>query len=133
MLKIAGFAFAAAMLASASPALAQSAPVKILSQATPNATLVLPGNVVLKAGSIGNSTATQFFLKLYNKATQPVCGIDVPKWTVVVQANQTTPLDVSDGVLFPLGLGICLTGAIADNDTSVAAAGVSINLGVSKR
>jgi len=132
MRKIAGIAIAA-VLASASPALAQSAPKKILSTASVNANLVLAGNVLLKAGTASNSTATAYFLKLYNKATQPVCGTDVPVWTIALPANQNTPLNAGDGVTFPLGLGMCLTGAMPDNDTTVAAAGVAVSFGLTKR
>jgi hypothetical protein len=138
MRKIVGFVAVAAIALMASawslPAFAQSAPVKVLSAAGTNSNLVLTGNVLLKTGVIGNSTATQYFLKLYNKATPPTCGTDVPRWTVPIPPNQDVPLQLGNGgLMFPLGLGICLTGAIADNDTTTAAAGVAINLGVSAR
>lgn len=133
-MKIAGFAFAiAAMMAGASPAFAQSAPIKLLSTASTNANLVVAGNVLLKSGYVGNTSAAAVFLKLYNKATQPVCDTDVPKWTIPVAVGGNAPLPLGDGLMFPLGLGICITGAIADNDTTVVAAGVAVNLGVTKR
>jgi hypothetical protein len=139
-----GFATAALIaLAWSLPAVAQSAPKKFLSQATTNCTLVMvgasgsvggPGGVLLKTAMIGNtSTATTaLFLKLYNKATTPG-PTDTPVATIPVQANQTLPIDFGNGLIFPLGLGFCLTGAIADNDTTAAAAGVAINFGVSGR
>jgi hypothetical protein len=115
------------------PAFGQSAPIKFLSGASTNATLVMTGNASLKTLAGGNSTATVYFLKLYDKATIPVCGTDVPKLTIPLPANQTTPIDFGNGAIFPQGLGFCLTGAIADNDTTAAAAGVAINFGISGR
>lgn len=135
MRKIAGYVAVAAiaLFAWSLPAFAQSAPVKFLSGASTNSNLVIAGNVLLKTAVAGNSTATAYFLKLYNKATAPTCGTDVPKWTIPLPANQTTPIDAGSGLMFPLGLGFCLTAAIADNDTGSAAAGVAINFGVSGR
>jgi hypothetical protein len=130
-----GFAIAALIaFAWSLPAFAQSAPVKVLSTTGTNSNLVLAANVLLKTGVIVNSTATAYFLKLYNKATAPTCGTDVPKWTVPVPANSAVPLQLDNGgLMFPLGLGICLTGAIGDADATTAAAGVAINLGISGR
>lgn len=124
---------AIALLAWSLPASAQSAPKKYLSAATTNSNLVMTGSVLLKTAVIGNSTATGYFLKLYNKATPPTCGTDTPVQTVPVPANQTLPIDFGNGTIFPLGLGFCLTGAIADNDTTAAAAGVAVNLDLSGR
>ena len=138
MHKIVGFVAGAAVALLASawslPAFAQSAPVKFLSAASTNSNLVIAGNTLLKSGVVGNSTATAYFLKFYNKATAPTCGTDVPKWTVPVPANADVSLSIDPGgLMFPLGLGICLTGAIADADTTSAAAGIAINLGVTLR
>jgi hypothetical protein len=115
------------------PAIAQSAPGKFLSAPGTNATPVMAGNVLLKTLVGGNSTTTAYFLKLYDKTTPPVCGTDVPKWTVPLPANQTTPIDLGNGAIFPHGLGFCLTAAIGDADTTAAAAGVAINFGISGR
>lgn len=139
-----GFAIAALIaFAWSLPAIAQSAPKKFLSQATTNCTLVMvgasgsvggPGGVLLKSAVIGNTSAatTPLFLKLYNKATAPGPA-DTPVQTIPVQVNQTLPIDFGNGLIFPLGLGFCLTGLIADNDATAAPVGVAINLGVSGR
>jgi hypothetical protein len=126
------------------PAIAQSAPKKFLSAASTNSTLVMagvgasgsiggPAGVLLKTAVLGNTTATGYFLKLYNKATAPACGTDLPVQTFPVPPNQTVPIDFGNGAIFPLGLGFCLTGAIGDTDNTAAAAGVAINLGISGR
>lgn len=124
---------AIALLAWSLPASAQSAPKKYLSLATTNSNLVMAGSVLLKTAVIGNTTATGYFLKLYNKASAPTCGTDVPVQTIPVPANDTVPIDFGNGTMFPIGLGFCLTGEIADSDTTTAAAGVAINLDVSGR
>jgi hypothetical protein len=117
--------------------LAQSAPLKWLSAATTNSTLVKSGNTVLNALVPINTTVALYYLKLYNKATAPTCGTDTPLWTVPIPfgaSNSGSGVALPTGGLqFPLGLGFCLTGGIADNDTTNAATGVAINMGVSGR
>lgn len=128
-------ALAGALLAGCAPALAQSAPLKYLSAASTNSTLVRAGATVLNALVPINTTTTLYYLKLYSKATAPTCGTDAPLWTVPIPfgaSNSGGGVALPTGGLsFPLGLGFCLTGGIADADTSSAAAGVAINLGVS--
>lgn len=120
-----------------SNAQAQSFPVKFLSTNTTNSTLVGTGNYNLLTGIVVNTTTTLYYLKLYNKATAPVCGTDTPLWTVPVpfasgNAAGGFVLPLGGGLKFPSGLGFCITSGIADNNTGAAAAGVVVNLGVSK-
>jgi hypothetical protein len=114
---------------------AQSAPVKYLSVASDNATLVRAGKTLVNTLLPVNTTTTIYYLKLYNKATQPVCGTDVPLWTIPVPygaSNSGGGVALpAGGLMFPLGLGFCLTGGIADTDDTSAAAGVAINFGIS--
>jgi hypothetical protein len=122
-------------LLSISLACAQSFPRKYLSAATTNSTLVNAGPTLLKYLVTVNTTAALYYLKLYNKATAPTCGTDTPLWTVPVpygasSAGGGAVMPIPDGLQFPLGLGLCLTGGIADNDTTSAATGVAINLGI---
>jgi hypothetical protein len=119
------------------PASAQSAPKHYLSAATNNSTLVLAGSSTVKMINVVNTTATIYYFKLYSKATAPTCGTDVPQLTFAVPALATggPPIQVPipDGLMFPLGIGFCLTAGIADNDNTAAATGVTINLGISRR
>lgn len=134
-----GFAIAALIaFAWSLPAFAQTAPVKFLSAASTNATSVTSGNTLLGTGIVVNTTTAVYYLKLYNKATAPACGTDVPKWTIPIPFGASNAgggfvLPLGNGLMFPLGLGFCITGAIADNDTTSAAAGIVVNLGASKR
>jgi hypothetical protein len=131
------------LLALSSPVLGQSSPSKYFSAASTNSTLVqaaVSSNkfVTLKTGIALNTTMTVYYLKLYDKATAPTCGTDTPVWTLPIPFATSNAvggfvLPLADGLQFKLGLGFCITGAIADNDTSNAATGVVVNLGVSAR
>jgi hypothetical protein len=136
MLKVKAVLVAAALsFFGVSLAHSQSFPRKYLSAATTNSTLVNAGPTLLKMLVSVNTTTTLYYLKLYNKATAPTCGTDTPLWTVPVpygasNAGGGVAIPAPDGLQFPLGLGLCLTGGIADNDTTSAATGVAINLGI---
>lgn len=130
--------FLLAFLSWSFPASAQSAPVKFFSAASLNPQVVLAGNVLLKTGVVINTTTTVYYIKFYNKATAPTCGTDIPKWTVPIPFGASSAgggftLPIPDGLMFPAGLGFCITGGIADNDVTNAATGIVVNLGVSKR
>ncbi len=127
------FALAALLLLSTGAAQAQSFPKKYLSAASTNSTLVKTGKTMIRSLLVLNTTSVTYYLKFYNKATAPTCGTDTPVLTIPVPnaagAGGGFALSVPDGFMFNLGLGFCLTGAIADNDTTVAATGVAINIG----
>jgi hypothetical protein len=107
-----------------------SFPRHYLSAATTNATLVHTLPTLLKVVLIVNTTAAIYYLKFYNKATAPIPGTDVPLWTMPVPPSSPMVVSIDDGLQFNLGLGFCLTGGIADNDATIAATGVVINLGL---
>lgn len=127
----------AAVLAAlvAPPAKAQSAPTRVITTASTNATILRPSKAVLHVLLPINPGATLAYLKLYNKSTAPVCGTDTPVWTVPIPFGSGSSgggisLPSADGLLFSSGLGICVTGALADSDTSNAPAGIVLNFGV---
>lgn len=110
------------------PAFAQGYPKVYLSAASLNPTLVFAAKGEVTDGVAVNSTSTIYYLKLYDKATAPTCGTDVPVATIPVLGTQSVRVPAS---LFVNGIGFCLTGAIANNDTTNAATGVAVNLSVS--
>lgn len=123
---------AAALLVGVIAAAAQVAPVKYSSAATNNATLVKAGRMSVGLVSVVNSTATPYYLKLYDKATAPTCGTDVPKLVLAVPpialgGNASVP--IGQRVNVGLGIGFCLVAGVADNDNTSAATGVIINIG----
>jgi len=121
----------------AGPAFAQAVPMKYDSAASTNATLVIIGKALLKLIAITNNTAVLYYFKLYDVSAAPTCGTTTPvvfKATIPFGASSSgnkfiVPL-APDGLQFQNGIGFCLTGAIGDSDTTNAATGVTINLGV---
>jgi len=104
-------------------------PVKYFSDATTNSTLVASGYRTLTGAVVINTTATLYYLKLYDKATAPVCGTDTPVQVYPIPASASgngfaLPMNIG----FVSGMGFCLTGGMADNDVTGAATGVAINL-----
>jgi hypothetical protein len=113
-------------------AFAQSSPRHFLSAANSNSTLVFSAKAILQAILVTNTNATTYYLKIYDKATAPVCGTDTPVLTIPVPENVPTGIS-GVSMLFTNGVGFCLTGGIADSDDTPAATGVAIDLSVSGR
>lgn len=81
--------------------------------------------------NITNTTTSVIYLKLYNKATAPTVGTDVPVHTLGVPANSTTgvlDIDFGDPIYFSFGLGIAVTTTSADNSSTAPATAAVINL-----
>jgi hypothetical protein len=104
-------------------------PYFVNSAATTNGALILTGTSGLQAFYATNIGATAAFVKLYNKATAPTVGTDVPEMIITVPAavaGVPGTVEVSpgfNGYRFALGLGIAITGGVADADTTAVAAG----------
>lgn len=108
---------------------APATPYFVNSLATTNGALILTGTSGLQALWATNIGATAAFVKLYNKATAPTVGTDVPEMIIPVPAAVSGVPGVVEvtpgfnGHRFALGLGIAITGAVADSDTTAVAAG----------
>ncbi len=97
--------------------------------ASTNAAVVKASAGNLYELTISNPTATPAFVKLYNKATAPTVGTDVPVLTIPAAANSVVQFDLGQvGKRFATGIGIATTGAIAATDTTSAVAGIQNNL-----
>jgi hypothetical protein len=108
---------------------APATPYILNSLATTNGALILTGTSGLHAFYATNTGATPAFVKLYNKATAPTVGTDVPAMIIPVPAAvagvpgvATLPIG-TNGFRFALGLGIAITGGVADSDTTAIGAG----------
>jgi hypothetical protein len=126
---------ATCLLPIVSSALAQSVPVKYDSAASTNSTLVRAGAVQINLITVTNTNAAVYYLKLYDGAVAPTCGTSTVVFKVAVPLAASggqliIPITDLSGLRFFNGVGFCLTGALADNDTTVAATGVTINFGV---
>lgn len=104
-------------------------PYFVNSAASTNGALILTGTSGLQAFYATNTGASVAYVKLYNKATAPTVGTDIPEMIIPVPAAAsgvpgvaTLPIGFS-GFRFALGLGIAITGAAADNDTTAVTAG----------
>jgi hypothetical protein len=93
------------------------------SGASTNSTLVAAGARTIWDMSILNTTATQKFVKLYDKATAPVVGTDGVFENFGVAANSTLPILSIVGRRFLLGIGFGITGAAPWADTTATAVG----------
>ncbi len=105
----------------------------LISAANTNAT-----NVKASAGQVfniicSNINASPRYLHIYDKATTPSVGTDVPIWTLLIPgATSGGGLNASlpAGLQFSSGIGFGLSTGAADNDSgSVAAGDLTVNLG----
>lgn len=106
-------------------------PAHLLSTASTNATVVKGSAGTLCKLSAINTTASLYYLKFYNVASGPTCASDTVVATYPVPASTTgAGVEVNLGPFgeaYTVGIGFCLTGALADNDNTNAATGVVIS------
>src|ERR1700678_4716 len=122
-------------LGAATPCAAQqSQPFHLISAATTNCTNIKPAAGQLVTVFAANTTATIYYLKFYDSASAPpVAG------TTTVAITLPIPIGTSStggGFILPLpqaaqflnGIGMCITGGIADSDSSSAATGIAVDV-----
>lgn len=95
--------------------------------ATTNAAVVKASAGSVFEVTIANVTATAAYVKLYNKATAPTVGTDVPVLTIPAPAGATQVLNLGAlGKRFAAGVAIAVTAAAAATDTGVTVAGIQV-------
>ena len=105
-------------------------PYFVNSAASTNGALILTGTSNLSSFYATNEGASAAFVKLYNKATAPTVGTDVPEMTIPVPdaalggvpGVATIPIGFH-GFRFALGLGIAITRKAVYTDTTAVGAG----------
>ena len=105
-------------------------PYFLNSAATTNGALILTGTSNVSSFYATNEGATAAYIKLYNKATAPTVGTDVPEMTILVPGAAlggvpgvaTIPIGFH-GFRFALGLGIAITRNAVHTDTTAIGAG----------
>ena len=108
--------------------LASGTAISVVSTASTNAS-----NQKSTAGNLfeitaSNPTATAAYLKLYNKASAPTVGTDVPVMTIPVAANSfVSYAPGGQGKRFTTGIAMAVTGAITAADTTSSVAGVQVH------
>lgn len=109
-------------------------PGKLISAASTNAT-----SIKASAGTLGYITASNInaaarYLKIYNKASSPTVGTDVPVHTFLIPGNTagagTNILLPPQGISLSVGIAIAITTGVTDADTgAVAANEIVVNYG----
>lgn len=95
---------------------------RVKSAASTNATSIKgSAGRIAQIDLFNNSAAIKFF-KLYNKASAPTVGTDVPIWTIPIPANSGFSSNFRFGKYFATGIAYAITGLIADSDTTAVAA-----------
>jgi hypothetical protein len=102
-------------------------PGKLISASGTNGTVIKSSAGVLGMLSLTNINAAARYAHLYDKATTPTVGTDVPKYTFLIPGNtagagSNVPLP-KDGIAFASGIGIAFTTGAGDTDTGSVAAG----------
>ena len=93
------------------------------SAATTNAVAVKASAGTVYAVAVTNTSATVKYLKIYNKATAPTVGTDVPLITIPIAPTAIANITWADkGLRFATGIGIATTTGIAHTDTNAVAA-----------
>lgn len=94
----------------------------INSAATTNGQRVKQSAATLGALHAFNAGAGVAFVKLYDKAAAPTVGTDTPVLVFAVPAGGNVIFDPSEKFRFVNGMGLAITGAAADSDTTAVAA-----------
>lgn len=95
---------------------------KVISAATTNATVVKASPGVLLSLYVTNTNAADRFLKLYNKATAPTVGTDVPVMTINLHENSAESWTIPAGINFSAGISYAITTGVADADVAAVGA-----------
>lgn len=97
--------------------------------ASTNAVIARGAAATLYALDLFNPTAATVYLKLFNKASAPTLGTDVPVLTVPLAAGGILVLEWGRvGRRFNNGIAVAITAAAADLDATAVAAGVRLGL-----
>ena len=93
------------------------------SAATTNATSVKASAGTLFGSAISNLAASPRFFKLYNKASAPTVGTDIPVVVIPLPASSFVNFDPGEmGLRFSAGIAYAITGLVGDADTTAIAA-----------
>jgi hypothetical protein len=95
----------------------------INSAATTNATSVKATAGTVYSVTASNINAAARYVKLYNLATAPTVGTSTPVLTIPIPPGSAVNISFgATGYRFATGIGLAITGAAADSDTTAVAA-----------
>lgn len=96
----------------------------INSAATTNATLIKGSSGTVYGIVASNHNAAARHLKIYNKASAPVVGTDIPVLTLNLPTGNNANVPIgSNGLRFTNGIALALTVSAGDSATDAVAAG----------
>lgn len=95
---------------------------KVDSGGSNNAALIQNGPVGIRTIFVNNASAATKYVRLYDKATAPSGGTDVPVAVISIPSTSSKEIALNFELEFVLGLGITITGAAAYNDNTAVAA-----------
>ena len=105
-----------------------AAPSHVLSAASTNSTSVKASAGIIYGLTAVNTNATTAYLKLYNIATAPTCNSSAVAYTVPLPQNAVVNITPVGGIYFSTGIGLCITGGIADTDNTNATTGIAVSM-----
>lgn len=94
---------------------------------TTNATNLKASAGMIYGITVMNASAAVRYLRIYNKASSPTVGTDVPIMVIAVPATSSKEINFSQGIKFSTGIGYATTtGAGATDNTAVTAGDMQI-------
>lgn len=101
----------------------------LVSAATTNATLVSAGAHELTGYALVNNGASFAYVKLYDVSSAPTVGTTTPVAVLPVPPSSGANVSFPEPVLFTSGIGLGITGGIANSDTTAVSSNqVSVTL-----
>lgn len=98
---------------------------RIVGTNTTNATLVNAAPCWFSGYSVGNINAAPVYLKIYDKATAPTVGTDVPVLVILIPGNTAgagANVEFQTGIYMVNGLGFGLVAGLTDGSTTAVSA-----------
>lgn len=101
----------------------------VISAASTNGANIKASGAQVTGWAISNNGTVMRYVKLYNKASSPTVGTDVPRVTFGIPAGSSANIVYEPPLAFETGLGIAITAGMADNDSAaVNATEVAVNI-----
>lgn len=98
---------------------------RIVGAATTNSQLINATPCWFTGYSVGNINAAPVYLKIYDKATAPTVGTDVPVLVVLIPGNVAgsgANVTLPKGIYLVNGLGMGLVAGLTDSSTTATSA-----------
>jgi hypothetical protein len=95
----------------------------VISAATTNAVSITQQRSRIYGWYFFNTTASIKYAKFYDQKSTPTVGTDVPELRIPIPASSGANVEIRGGIDYRSGIGLAITGAVGDTDTTVTAVG----------